>query len=87
MLFQRGVNFNDYPASFKRGTYVQRRTEYARFSAEELDRLPPKHEARRNPDLVVERRVVRALEMPIITKVLNREAVMFDGAEPVTGEL
>ena len=83
MLWIKGVNWNDYPASFKRGTYVQRSTVVKPFSAEELDRLPPKHEARKNPALTVERSEWRALDMPIITTVTNREAVIFDGAPPI----
>jgi tRNA(His) guanylyltransferase len=80
MLFQRGINWNDYPAFFKRGTYVQRRTVSKPFSTEELERLPPKHEARTNPGLMVERSEVKVLELPPITTIENREAVIFDGA-------
>lgn len=79
MLFQKGINWNDYPAEFKRGTYVQRRMVTKAFSAEELDRLPPEHAARTNPDLVVERHEIAVLDMPPITSVANREDVIFDG--------
>lgn len=81
MLMAAGVNWNDYPAIFKRGAYVQRRTESVPFSAEELDRLPPKHEARANPGLLVERSVVRVLDMPPFGSVANRSEVIFDGAD------
>ena len=83
MLWQKGINWNDYPAFFKRGTYVRRRRVERSFSAEELERLPPQHEARRNPDLSVERTVVEAVELPRITQIVNREAMVFDGAEPI----
>lgn len=86
MLFQKGINWNDYPAYFKRGTYVQRRTVVKPFSAEELDRLPPKHEARSNPALTVERSEVAVLELPPIASLANREAIIFDGASPEPGE-
>lgn len=82
MLHAQGVNWNDYPAFFKRGAYVQRRTAAVPFTAEELDRLPEKHEARANQALVVERSVVEGLEMPPLGGVVNREAVIFDGATP-----
>lgn len=85
MLHAKGINWNDYPALFKRGQYVQRRTVSARFSADELDRLPPKHEARTNPSLEVERTVCMPLEMPPLGTVTNREEVIFDGAIPATG--
>lgn len=82
MLFQKGINWNDYPARFKRGTYVQRRTVMKPFSADEIANLPPKHEARANPYLTVERSEWLALDMPPFGTVENREAVIFDGAEP-----
>jgi tRNA(His) 5'-end guanylyltransferase len=82
MLHAKGINWNDYPALFKRGAFVQRRTRSIPFSAEELSRLPPKHEARTNPGLVVERSVCTVLDMPPFGTVTNREAVIFDGAEP-----
>ena len=83
MLWQKGVNWNDYPAAFKRGTYVQRRTVIKPFSAEELEKLPLKHAARGNPALTVERSECRALDMPIFTTITNREEVVFGGAAPV----
>jgi len=82
MLHAKGVNWNDYPAFFKRGLYI-RAEEVARpFSQEELDALPPKHAARTNPDLVVKRRVVRPMDSPPLGKVVNRVEVVFDGAAP-----
>ena len=86
MLHQKGINWNDYPSFFKRGTYVQKRIEATPFSVEELDRLPPKHEARANPGLLVERSVLRLLDLPPLGTITNREAVIFEGAEPVTEE-
>lgn len=83
MLFQKGVNWNDYPAFFKRGTYIQRRVVSKPFTAVELDALPLKHNARINPGLVVERSEYRELEMPPLGRVTNRVNVIFDGAEPV----
>jgi tRNA(His) guanylyltransferase len=86
MLYAKGVNWNDYPTLFKRGTYVQRRTTAVPFSTEELHKLPPKHEARANPALVVERSVCAVLDMQPLGTVANREAVIFDGAEPLAAE-
>ena len=43
MLFQKGVNWNDYPPSFKRGTYVQRKTVEVPISPETMARIPVKH--------------------------------------------
>jgi len=84
MLFQKGVNWNDYPAFFKRGTYVQRKTVSRRFTADEIAVLPEHHQARKNPDLVVERSDVGVVKnMPPLSKVTNRVEFIFDGADPV----
>lgn len=84
MLHAKGVNWNDYPAAFKRGTYVQRLSLALPFSAEEIDSLPPKHAARTNPGLMVERSMCYVLDMPPLGTVSNRESVIFEGAAPVT---
>jgi tRNA(His) 5'-end guanylyltransferase len=55
LLWQKGVNWNDYPAFFKRGTFLQRRKVSRPFTATELQALPAKHAARSNPSLTVER--------------------------------
>jgi hypothetical protein len=81
------VNWNQYPSVFKRGAYVQRRTVVSAFTTEEIDALPPKHAARSNPDLQVERHVCSVLELPPLAKIANREAVIFDGADPVLAQV
>jgi len=43
MLFQKGINWNDYPAFFKRGTYVKRQKILRTLSEAELARIPEKH--------------------------------------------
>lgn len=80
LLFQAGVNFNDYPTAFKRGTFVRRAVFDRPLTAEELERIPEKH--RPAPGQLVTRSEVRVLDMPPFGKVANREAVVFDGAEP-----
>lgn len=83
MLFQKGVNWNDYPEFFKRGTYVRKRVTSNKFTASEIDALPPKHLARTNPDLVFERSIVVAEALPPITKITNKVGVILRGEEPV----
>jgi tRNA(His) guanylyltransferase len=83
MLFQVGVNFNEYPTFFKRGTYVQRMKVKKKMDIEEFDSLPEKHHARLNPDLEFERTVIDALNLPIFGKITNRVDVVFDGQKPV----
>lgn len=83
MLFQKGVNWNDYPNFFKRGTYVRRRVVERKFTTEELNNLPPKHEALKNPDAVVRRTVVMEENFPPLTKIVNRVDVILNGADPL----
>ena len=83
MLFQKGVNWNDYPDWFKRGVYIQRRTVLKPFTADEIEKLPARHNARLNPALKVERSEFRPLDMPRFASVLNREEVVFNGEEPL----
>ena len=82
MLFQNGTNWADYPAFFRRGTYVQRRHVERPYTVEEFDKLPEKHMARTNPDLTVVRTEYIEIDMPPLTRVINREAVIFRGEEP-----
>lgn len=53
-----------------------------KFTSEEIEKLPLKHEARENPDLKVERSVVEKMDIPPLTKIANREKVIFEGADP-----
>ncbi len=85
MLFASGVNWNDYPSFFKRGTFIQKRIVATPFDSN-LDDLPPKHAARKNPDLLVERIQFIRLDMPPFSKVTNREDVVFKGAEPAVAK-
>jgi tRNA(His) 5'-end guanylyltransferase len=79
MLHDVGVNWNDYPAFFKRGTYVRREKILKELTACELARIPEKH----RPTAPVFRSEVRELEMPPITRVANLHDVLFFGVEPM----
>jgi tRNA(His) 5'-end guanylyltransferase len=81
MLFQKkGINWNDYPAFFRRGTYIIKKKVLSKF--ENIDELPEEHAARKNPDLMVERTKYIRYDMPPFGKVANREGVLFSGEEP-----
>ena len=84
MLFAKGVNFNDYPAFFKRGTFVRRVTSVRTLTHNELIAIPAKH----RPDVgeTFLRSSVETIDMPRFGSVTNREAVVFDGAEPETNK-
>lgn len=82
MLWQKGINWDKYPVFFKRGTYARRVVMERKLTPDELKDLPEHHEARKNPDMVFTRSEIKEIEMPIFSTVENREAVIFDGAEP-----
>lgn len=81
MLHAKGVNWNDYPAHFKRGIYLQRQGHHVSLSLEELARIPEAHQPLGG---VVWRTSVIGLDLPPIRQVTNREAVLFEGAHPQT---
>ena len=79
MLGEKGIDFEAYPASFKRGTFVRRTTVSRDLSPDELARIPERH---RPTDPVV-RSEMAVVDMPPFNKVANRASVIFDGAEPI----
>jgi tRNA(His) guanylyltransferase len=87
MLHDRGINWNDYPNKFKRGTFVRRVTVKRAFTPDLDYDLPEKHHARTNPDLVIERTDIRVVEaMPCFGRVSNKSEFLFAGAEPLVRE-
>lgn len=85
MMLERGVNWNELQNRFKRGTYVKRTKTSRPFTIEEINSLPKKHNAHKNPDLVIERNIISVLELPIFTKIKNRVDVVFFDSEPIIG--
>lgn len=80
MLFEKGINFNDYPPFFKRGSFVRRINVERPFTDVEWLRIPEKHRPAR--DALVTRTEIVSLDMPKFNTVQNREAVIFDAAHP-----
>ena len=83
MMIEKGVNWNDLEAKLKRGTYVKRIKTSKPFTAEELKSLPPMHQAHKNPNLIIERSVIKEIEYPIFSKIGNKEDVIFFDGEPI----
>ena len=54
-----GVNWDDYPESFKLGSYYVKIKEARKFTTDEIQKLPLLHKARKNPDLMVERNTIK----------------------------
>jgi tRNA(His) guanylyltransferase len=82
MLFQKGINWNDYPTFFRRGSYVQRKRVLTPFSTEEIERLPAKHNARKDPSMLIERWVIDVVELPKLSSIENSVDVIIWGKEP-----
>lgn len=79
MIAEAGVDFDQYPVSARRGTFVQRRVVNRELSPDELARIPEAH----RPIGPVMRTIVVELDMPKFNKVRNRVEVIFDGSPPV----
>jgi tRNA(His) 5'-end guanylyltransferase len=80
MLHGVGVNWNDYPVFFKRGTYVQRKNFAVELDADTLAKIP---EGKRPPSGVVLRSRVVELDIPILSTVSNASDVLVYGDEPL----
>lgn len=78
MLHAKGINWNDYPTHFKRGTYVAKRAVKKMLTSDELSRIPGKH--RNNlKEIEFTRNVVQVVEMQPITTVSNFLDVVING--------
>ena len=86
-LFRAGVNWNDYPAAFRRGVYARRtsRTAVRRYSPEELEALPPAHHARKTGEVWTTRKVVEVGAQDPIHKMADAAGFLFGGAGDSTG--
>ena len=82
MLLDKGVDYNDYPNFFKRGSYIQRKTTSKKLTIEEIETLPLKHKARENPNLIIERSSYNNITMPEFNTVTNKIDVLFNGKDP-----
>jgi tRNA(His) guanylyltransferase len=81
LLFQKGVNWNDFPPFFKRGTYLQRRTFTRELSEDERARIPERH--RPPVGATFQRTQVVELDLPPARKIANLAAGLFERADAV----
>ena len=83
LMLEHNINWNDLDSKYKRGTYVKRIKTLMPFTEEELKNLPEKHNARKNPNILIERNVISVFEMPIFNTIKNKVGVVFLNEEPV----
>jgi tRNA(His) 5'-end guanylyltransferase len=84
MLYAKGVNWNNYPAFFKRGTFVRKTNVERTLSSLELSAIPEKHHP--PPDALVTRTEIQEFDLPPLARIINRADALFRGAEPKTME-
>lgn len=77
MLFEKGINWNTYPAFFKRGTYVMRRVVNRVLTIEELEKIPHKH--RHLHAGITTRNEISVIDMPPIFTIKGLQDVLLHG--------
>jgi tRNA(His) guanylyltransferase len=82
MLFQKGINWNDYPAFFKRGTYVRRFQVRKQLTEAELVRIP--EHKRESAGIRTE---VLCLDAPPILGLKSLTPLLHGGALCTRGDL
>ena len=83
MLLDKGIDWNKYPSCFIYGTFIRKEATQKKFTPEEIELLPPKHNAKKNPDILVSRNVLQILDFKMFNKFVNRTEVIFENAKPI----
>lgn len=78
LLYSVGINWNDYPAFFKRGTYVRRIKHERMLTADELARIPEQH----RPTTPVARSAVLPLDAPPLLSLKSLTPLLEGGTVP-----
>ena len=86
MLLDKGIDWEKYPSCFIYGTFARKEAIQYKYTPEEIELLPPKHNARKNPDLMVNRNVLQILDFTKFKKFENRKEVIFENAKPIIKE-
>jgi len=86
MLLDKGIDWNKYNSCFKYGTFARKELILYKFTPEEIELLPPMHNARKNPDMLVNRNVIQIFDLENFNKLENRTEVIFENAKPIIKE-
>jgi tRNA(His) guanylyltransferase len=78
MLHGIGINWNDQPEHFKRGSFVRRRLVERMLTEAELERIPAKH----RPTGPVTRSETVRVAAPPLRSIENAAGFLLDGEEP-----
>lgn len=77
MLREIGVDWKSFPSEYIWGWVVKNFSIEREFTTEELETLPPMHNARVNPDLLFTRKLVKAIPMPKIGSIGDKIEFIF----------
>ena len=86
MLLDKGIDWNKYDSCFKYGTFARKELIQRKFTKEEIELLPPMHNARKNPDMIFSRNIIQILDFNNFNKFDNRTHVIFENAKPIIKE-
>ena len=86
MLLDKGMDWNKYDSCFKYGTFARKELIQRKFTKEEIELLPPMHNARKNPDMIFSRNIIQILDFNNFNKFDNRTDVIFENAKPIIKE-
>lgn len=82
MLFQKGINWNDQPTAFKKGSYLRKVKTYEPLPKEIFEKIPITYKTTVE-DLSVIRHEVKVIDLPPLSKISNRVDVIFNNQEPI----
>ena len=83
MLKEKGIVWDDYPAFFKRGTFIRSESYLTELTAEDLAKVP---DAYKELNKTVTRNRIVEVDMPAFREVTNRVGVIFYGEKPLIVE-
>lgn len=78
MLLEKGIFWEEYPIQFKRGAYFKKVKEPKLLTEEELTMIKPEH----RPTSPVLRSVIKRMDWPRATAILNLPEVLFEDERP-----
>lgn len=81
MLFAKGINWANYPYSFKNGTFIRKKTTHRLLTIQELQKIPEKY--RPDANTFVNRAEVLAYDLPPLNKISNLIDVLFLDTDPI----
>jgi tRNA(His) 5'-end guanylyltransferase len=80
MLFQKGINWNDYPTWAKRGSCIARVKEKIVINEDSIQDYPEKSNLKIGDEIIRSR--LKVLELPTLSKIKNIVDVVFSNAIP-----